>query len=88
MSSSHRYIESSAFEYNISSSKRIDIPVYQPSNHSTYQHNEQQISGQIHLKNTTMQWIDDPITNSEKFRIKIDIEGFRSNEVILFLLNL
>jgi len=75
-SSSYRYTESPTFEYN----QRIHVPIHRLSNNSNYEfHN------QIHPKDTIIQWINDPITDGEKFQMKINIEGFNKNEVIIFL---
>jgi hypothetical protein len=46
--------------------QRIHIPIHHSSNNS---------------KDTTVQWINDPINGSEKYRMKINIEGFNQNEV-------
>jgi len=76
-SSSYRYKESPIFEYN----QRIHVPIHRLSNNSNYEfHN------QIHSKDTTIQWISDSISGGEKFRMKINIEGFNQNEVIILLL--
>ena len=63
-------------------SGRIDIPIRRVSNDSDYTFDKLHTENQIQLKDTTTQWITDPITNQEKFRIKINIEGFNQNEVI------
>jgi hypothetical protein len=74
-SSSSRYTES-----NIPSNQRIHVPIRRLSNNSKYEFNNQ-----ISSKDTTLQWINDPITGVEKFQIQINIEGFNQNEVIIFL---
>ncbi|CAF3603400.1 unnamed protein product [Rotaria sp. Silwood1] len=81
MSSSYRFIESPTSEYNIPLNKRIDIPIRRSSNHPNSQFYEQNTQNQIHSKDTTLQWINDSITGNEKFRIRINIEGFNQNEV-------
>ncbi|CAF2749308.1 unnamed protein product [Rotaria sp. Silwood2] len=81
MSSSHHFTESPTFEYSIPLNKRIDIPIRSLSNSSNYQLDEQHTQNRIHSKDTTLQWINDPTTGNEKFRIKINIEGFNQNEV-------
>ena len=68
----------------MSSYQRIDIPIRRVSNNSHYTFNKQHTGNEIQLKDTTTQWINDPITNKEKFRMKINIEGFNQNEVIIF----
>ena len=68
----------------MSSYQRIDIPIRRVSNNSLYTFNKQHTENEIQLKDTTTQWINDPITNKEKFRMKINIEGFNQNEVIIF----
>lgn len=80
-SSSHRYTESPILEYNTSGNQRIHIPIHRLSNVSNYEFNNQSP-----LKDTTLQWINDPIDGNEKFQIKINIQGFNQNEVINFLL--
>ncbi|CAF1293236.1 unnamed protein product [Rotaria sordida] len=81
MSSSYRFTESPTFDYSIPLNKRIDIPIRRLPNSSNYQFNEQHTQNQIHSKETTQQWINDPITGNEKFRVRINIEGFNQNEV-------
>ncbi len=49
-----------------SANQRIHIPIHRSSNNS---------------KDTTVQWINDPINGSEKYCMKINIEGFNQNEV-------
>jgi hypothetical protein len=66
---------SSSYRYTESPTfnQRIDIPIHHLSNNK------------IHPKDTTIQWINDSINGSEKFQMKINIEGFNQNEVIIFL---
>jgi hypothetical protein len=78
MSSSYRYTESPTFEDN----QRISVPIRRLSNYSNYEFNNR-----IHSKHTTVQWVNDSITGGEKYQMKINIEGFNRNEVIIFLLN-
>lgn len=85
MSTSSSSTESPTFEYRIPFNRRFHVPIRPLLNHVTYQSYEQQPSNQIHSKDTTLQWVDDPITGGEKFRIRINIEGFNSNEVIILL---
>lgn len=75
-SSSRRYTESPIFEYNTPVNQRISIPIQRLSNNSNHHH-------RTPAKDTTLQWINDPIDGNEKFQIKIDIEGFNQNEVII-----
>jgi hypothetical protein len=79
-SSPHRFTESPV----LSSNQRIDIPIRRVSNNAHYEFNKQQTKNEIHSKDTTVQWIIDPISDKEKFRMKINIEGFNQNEVIAF----
>ncbi len=51
--------------------QRIHVPIHCLSNNNS--------------KDTTVQWINDPISGNEIYRMKINIEGFHQNEVIVFL---
>jgi hypothetical protein len=54
--------------------QRIHIPIHHGSNNFNY-----------NSKDTTVQWINDPNSGNEKYRMRINIEGFNQNEVIGFV---
>jgi hypothetical protein len=62
--------------------QRIDIPIKRLSNNTNSKFIEQYTQIPVYSKDTTVQWINDSISGREKFRMKINIEGFHQNEVI------
>jgi hypothetical protein len=69
------------YEYNILFNQRLNIPIQHVSTNLHYDLNDQPVQNRIHHNNTTVQWINDPITNREKFRVTINIAGFNQDEV-------
>jgi hypothetical protein len=67
--------------YDIPYHQRVNVPIQQSTNNFNRNINDQQIQTRIHRHDTTLQWINDPITGNEKFRVNINIEGFNQNEV-------
>ena len=59
---------SSSYRHMESSNERIDIPI-------------KRLSDGIQSRDTTAQWIRDSSHGGEKYRMKINIEGFDRNEV-------
>ncbi|CAF1363087.1 unnamed protein product [Adineta steineri] len=76
-SSSYRFPESSPSEYK----QRIAIPIQRFSPNMNSNFNEQYSENAIYSKDTTTQWIKDSNNDREKFRMKINIEGFDKNDV-------
>lgn len=90
--SSNRYSESRTYQeesrkntdpYNTSYNQRVTMPIQQSSSSfsSSSGVNEQQLKDRIRQQDTTLQWVNDPISGKEKFRININIDGFDQNEV-------
>jgi len=79
--SSHRYTKSPTVEYRTPVNERIDIPIKRLSNNTNSKFIEQYTQIPVYSKDTTVQWVNDSISDREKFRMKINIEGFHQNEV-------
>ena len=89
--SSNRYSESRTVHeesrqntdpYNTSYNQRVTMPIQQSSSSfSSSGVNEQRLKDRIRQQDTTLQWVNDPISGKEKFRININIDGFNQNEV-------
>lgn len=73
---------SSLYRFSKASTLENDIPILRSSN---YQFNEENDQNRTRSKDTTLQWIVDPSTGQEKFRIRINIEGFKSDEVMMII---
>ncbi len=43
--------------------------------------NHQLVQDRIRHQETSLQWVNDPISGTEKFRVTINIDGFNQNEV-------
>ncbi|CAF2074851.1 unnamed protein product [Rotaria magnacalcarata] len=65
---------SSSYSCSLPFTDRIATPIRHSPDYSNYQ-------DRIPSKDTTAQWIYDPTSGREKFRVKIHIEGFDQNEV-------
>ncbi len=89
--SSERYSETRTFHdesrrgitdpYNTSYNQRVSIPIQQSTSNFNSNINEQRVLDRIRQQDTTLQWVNDPISGKEKFRININIDGFNQNEV-------
>lgn len=93
--SSDRYSESRTYReesrkstdpYNTSYNQRVTMPIQQSSSSFTSSGiNDQPLKDRIRQQDTTLQWVNDPISGKEKFRININIDGFDRNEVCQYL---
>jgi hypothetical protein len=88
--SSERYSQTRTFHedsrrgidgYDIPFNQRVTVPIEQSINSFNHNINEQQLKNRIQNPSTTLQWVNDPISGSEKFRVNINIDGFNQNEV-------
>lgn len=92
--SSNRYSESRTYReesrqntdpYSTPYSQRVTMPIQQSSSSFSSSGiggiNEQRLKDRIHLQDTALQWVSDPISGKEKLRVNINIDGFNQNEV-------
>ncbi|UJR31274.1 hypothetical protein I4U23_018774 [Adineta vaga] len=88
--SSQRYSESRTVHgetrrggdlYDSPYSQRVTVPIQHSINSFTSTPNEQRVQDRIRHQDTTVQWVNDPVSGQEKFRVQINIEGFNQNEV-------
>jgi len=61
--------------------QRVSVPIQHSINSFDSNINEQRLKDRIRQQDTTLQWVNDPISGKEKFRININIDGFNQNEV-------
>ncbi|UJR15385.1 hypothetical protein I4U23_002333 [Adineta vaga] len=74
---SHRHSRS----WTSANQQRVDIPIQRVSNNIDSRYIPPYQINSIPTKDTTAQWIYDSATGREKFRIKINIEGFHKNDI-------
>jgi len=67
--------------YNIPYNQRVNVPIQHSTTSFNNNINEQRIQERINRHDTTLQWVTDPISGKEKFRVNINIDGFNQNEV-------
>jgi hypothetical protein len=93
--SSNRYSESRTIHeesrrdndgYDVPFNQRVNVPIQHSTNSFSVNPNERSVQERIRRHDTTVQWVNDPISGSEKFRVTINIDGFNQNEVYEFLL--
>lgn len=56
---------------------RVNLPVQ----YSTGNTGGQSMPDRIRHRDTVVQWVNDPLSGAEKFRVTINIDGFNQNEV-------
>lgn len=89
--SNDRYSESRTYReetrrgtdpYDVPYSQRVTMPIQHSSTaFSGSGINEQRLKDRIRSQDTSLQWVNDPISGKEKFRVNINIDGFNQNEV-------
>jgi len=88
--SSERYSQTRTFRednrrgidgYDIPFNQRVNVPIEQSTNDFNRNINEQRLKDRIQNQSATLQWVNDPASGSEKFRVNINIDGFNQNEV-------
>jgi hypothetical protein len=88
--SSQRYSETQSFHeesrrggdgYDVPFNQRVTVPIQHSTGDFSHNASEQRARERIHQKDTTLQWVNDPISGNEKFRVNINIDGFNQNEV-------
>ncbi|CAF0824717.1 unnamed protein product [Adineta steineri] len=92
--SSQRYSESRSYQEESRNSggintnthgspydQRVTVPIQHAVNGIGNNTSEQRVQERIRHNDTTVQWVNDPVTGKEKFRVNINIEGFSQNEV-------
>lgn len=62
--------------------QRVNLPIQQTIHRFNQNTNEQRLQERLRHQETTLQWVNDPATGQERFRININIDGFNQNEVI------
>jgi hypothetical protein len=67
--------------YDVPFTQRVTVPIQQSTDSFSRNINEQRLQERINRKDTTLQWVSDPVTGTEKFRVNINIDGFSQNEV-------
>ena len=60
---------------------RVSVPIQSSSANFESNPNQQRVQERLRLQDTTVQWVNDPISGMEKFRVTINIDGFNQNEV-------
>ena len=88
--STERYSESRSYheENRRSGNDAYDVP-FHPRTTVPIQHtstlnrsiNDQRVQDRIRQSESSLQWVNDPVSGKEKFRININIDGFNQNEV-------
>ena len=68
-------------QFNAPFSQRVSVPIERSINSFNSTPNEQRVQERIRNHDTSVQWVNDPISGQEKFRVHINIEGFNQNEV-------
>ncbi|CAF1426772.1 unnamed protein product [Adineta ricciae] len=68
-------------QFNAPFSQRVSVPIERSINSFNNTPNEQRVQERIRNHDTSVQWVNDPISGQEKFRVHINIEGFSQNEV-------
>lgn len=80
--SSQRYSGNQTYQndhvYETPYNQQVPIPISQSNNSFSSNINEQRFRDRINRHDTTVQWVND---GTEKFRVKINIDGFNQNEV-------
>lgn len=61
--------------------QRVNLPIQQTINRFNQSTNEQRLQERLRHQDTTVQWINDPVTGREKFRVNVNVDGFNRNEV-------
>jgi len=88
--SSQQYSETRTFHeenrrnngtYDTPYNQRVSVPIQHSTNPFGSSLNEQRLQERIRHKDTTVQWVNDPVSGTEKFRVTINIDGFNQNEV-------
>jgi hypothetical protein len=88
--SSQRYSETQSFReesrrgndgHNVPFNSGVSVPIQHSTSDFGNNNNEQRARERIRHQDTTLQWVNDPISGSEKFRVNINIDGFNQNEV-------
>jgi len=62
-------------------SQRVNMPIQHSSSSFGGSVDEQRVKDRIRSQDTRLQWVNDPSTGKEKFRVNINIDGFHQNEV-------
>jgi hypothetical protein len=87
--SSERYSETRSYRenrrngndsYDVPFHQRVTVPIQHTSNLNRSV-TDQRVQDRIHQQDSSLQWVNDPISGKEKFRININIDGFNQNEV-------
>jgi hypothetical protein len=88
--SSERYSQSRTFHeenrqgtggYGTLYNQGVHVPIQPSSSNFNSSINEQRLQERLRHQDTTLQWVNDPISGKEKFRVNINIDGFNQNEV-------
>ncbi|CAF3575934.1 unnamed protein product [Rotaria sp. Silwood1] len=67
--------------YGTPYTSQVTVPIQQSTSSFNSSLNEQRLQDRLRNQETTVQWVNDPISGQEKFRVTIDINGFDQNEV-------
>jgi hypothetical protein len=67
--------------YDVPFHQRVTVPIQHSSNNFNSSINEQRLQERIRNQDSSLQWVNDPISGKEKFRITINIDGFNQSEV-------
>ena len=67
--------------YDISYKPRLSVPIRHSTNDFNYSANEQGAQERIRHQETAVQWVSDPVSGRERFRVNVNIDGFHQNEV-------
>ena len=87
--STQRFAETRAFRddntYDVPFTQRTPLPIHSSVGGSSFNPNQQLAQDRIRHQDTSVQWVNDPVSGAEKFRVTINIDGFNQNEVRQYL---
>ncbi|CAF0779430.1 unnamed protein product [Rotaria sordida] len=88
--SSQRYSESRTIQeqsrhgndgYGVPYTSRVTVPIQHTISSYNDLGNERRVQDRLRTQDTTVQWVNDPISGRESFRVTVNIDGFNQNEV-------
>ncbi|CAF3000349.1 unnamed protein product [Rotaria sp. Silwood2] len=88
--SSQRFSESRTYHeenrggndgYSMPYTSRVSVPIQHSISNFNSPMDEQRVQERLRSQDTAVQWVNDPVSGAEKFRVTINIDGFNQNEV-------
>ena len=87
--STPRFTETRAFRddntYDVPFNSRTQVPIESSIGGLPFNPTQQLAHDRIRQQETSVQWVNDPVSGAEKFRVTINIDGFNQNEVRQYL---